>query len=576
MKINTTREYEDVDGNQVTAEDVFGINREKATVALIPYQDADTAAQMAWDYNARENSEYFQMLTGEKEDWELTVVQNQEQAQKFMGEEGFMTKEFQKDETDDWKTVNLPKSWTMQGFDFPIYTNNIMPWQSKYGEEYKDDYPAERQTVPPPYAPVVYNPVGLYRKTFEVKPEMVEDNRRIYLHFDGVESAYYVYVNGKEVGYSEDSFSPHRFDITDYLTDGENLLAVKVHKFSDSTWFEDQDMIYDGGIFRDVYMTSAPLVQMNDYKVLTDLDDTYENANLSVDIDVRNLSTEDQTGWSIDVQAFDEEGNDILGKSSIAVDEVVSGEPTTFSFEKVVENPKLWSAEAPNLYSLVMTLKDGNGKAVESLATQLGFREIEFTRTEVDENYNVITKEWEPIKINGERLLIKGANRHDTDPFNGKAVPQDVLKEDVTLMKKNNLNGIRTSHYSNDEYLYWLCNRYGLYMMGETNMECHGIFYQSDKQGLFYEMGMDRTETAYQRLKNYPAIVSWSIGNEMTYTNDPNWANGLQRDMKKQVQENSCPGDGRKSKFKKNSCPGTGRMNLLKRKIAQVGVLRGY
>lgn len=238
----TGTDYQDVDGTEVTGEDVFGINREDASTVLIPYQNADAAKKAVWDYNARTESSYIQLLTGEKNDWDLTVVKNQEEAEKFMGEDGFMTKDFQPDEKDGWKTVQLPQSWTTQGFDKSIYTNTQMPWQAETGEQW----------TPCPEAPTKYNPVGLYRKTFTVDKELRDSGRRIYLDFEGVESAYYVYVNGKEVGYSEDTFSPHRFDITDYLKDGENLLAVKVHKFCDGTWFEDQDMIYDGDIFRDV------------------------------------------------------------------------------------------------------------------------------------------------------------------------------------------------------------------------------------------------------------------------------------------------------------------------------------
>lgn len=514
----TGSDYTDLSGKEVTGEDVFAINREDASTSIIPYQDAATAAGAVWDYNARTNSEYFQLLTGEGQDWELTVVQNQEQAQKFMGENGFMTEGYQQDTADGWKTVQLLKSWTRQGFDFSIYTNTRMPWQSKYDSN-----------VPVPTAPTNYNPVGLYRKTFEV--DKLDSGRRVYINFQGVESAYYVYVNGKEVGYSEDTFSPHKFDITDYLKEGENLLAVKVHKFCDGTWFEDQDMIYDGGIFRDVYLTSVPLVQIQDYTVRTDLDDAYENADLSVAVDVRNLSSEAQSGWTVDLSAVDRAGNEILSGESIAVNEVASMETKTFKLTQTVENPKLWSAEHPDLYALVLTLKDGEGNAVETLSTQLGFREIEFTRTEVDSNYRVTTKEWEPVRINGQRLLMKGANRHDTDPFYGKAVPQETIFEDVKIMKQNNLNAIRTSHYSNDDYLYWLCNEYGMYMIGETNMECHAIMGNNNNIGLFYELGMDRTETAYKRLKNNPAIVIWSIGNEMAYTQDPNFGNGIFRDM---------------------------------------------
>ena len=514
--------YTDVDGKEVKGEDVFGIAREDASVPRIPYQDAASAAEAVWEYNAREESIYFDLLTDEEEIWELTVVQNQTQAEKFMGEDGFMTAGFKKDAADGWKDVKLPMSWTRDGqdFDFSIYTNTGQPWQSKYDSN-----------VPVPTAPTNYNPVGLYRKTFTVSDEMRADNRRIYISFQGVESAYYVYVNGKEVGYSEDSYSPHRFDITDYLTEGENLLAVKVHKFCDGTWFEDQDMIYDGGIFRDVYLTSEPLVKIEDYVVTTDLDENYENAVLSVKTHVRNLSTEAQSGWTIDVQAYDEAGKDILSGASIAVDEVASTETATFEADIEVESPKLWSAEKPNLYALVLTLKDGEGKVIENLSAQIGFREIEFTRAEVDGNYNLITKTWEPIRINGERLLLKGANRHDSDPIYGKAVPQGTIFEDVKLMKQFNLNAIRTSHYSNDEYLYWLCNKYGLYMMGETNMECHALMNNENGRKLFYELGIDRTETAFKRLRNNPAIVAWSIGNEMAYASNAGNSNGMFRDM---------------------------------------------
>ena len=516
----TGTDYTDADGKQVTGEDVFVIAAEDASVPKIPYQDAATAAKVAWDYNVREESPYFDLLTGEGESWDLTVVQNQDQAQKFMGAAGFMTAGFQKNKADGWKEVTLPQSWTTQGFDFSIYVNTGTVWQTDYD-----------RNVPVPTAPTNYNPVGLYRKTFTVSDTMKAADRRVYLSFQGVESAYYVYINGKEVGYSEDSYSPHRFDITDYLVDGENLLAVKVHKFCDGTWFEGQDMIYDGGIFRDVYLTSEPLVQIQDYVVQTDLDEKYEDAVLHVSADVRNLSTKAQSGWTIDVQAFDESGKDILGGKTIAVDEVASAKTATFKMETKVENPKLWSAEKPNLYALVLTLKDGNGKAVETLSTQLGFREIEFTSTQVDQNGKSTTTKWDPITINGKNLLLKGANRHDTDPIYGKACSQEVMFEDVKLMKQYNLNAVRTAHYSNDEYFYWLCNKYGLYTMAETNLECHSIQSNNNSIALFYELCMDRTETTFKRLRNNPAIISWSLGNEMAYTNDKNFGNGVFFDM---------------------------------------------
>ncbi|MBR3267968.1 MAG: DUF4981 domain-containing protein [Oscillospiraceae bacterium] len=502
-------------------EDVFAVNREPASVNAVTFQSSDAAADAVWDYNARTKSDYFQLLTGSGQDWELKVVQNAERAQNYLSS-GFMNPNYSPSQGDNWKTVQLPKSWTCQGFDFPIYSNVTMPFQSNY-----DRY------VPVPNAPTNYNPVGLYRKTFTLDSGMLSSGRRVYIQFDGVESAYYVYMNGKEVGYSEDTFSPHRFDVTDYLQSGQNTLAVEVHKFCDGTWFEDQDMIYDGGIFRDVFLVSRPDVHIFDYTVITDLDSSYVNADLSIGLDIRNLSGSDISGWTVQADAYDESGNNILSGATASVSSVPTWQTKNTSLKTTVKAPKLWSAEHPNLYALVLTLKDSSGKTREIVSTQLGFREVGFTRTEVDWSYNVTTKSWQPITINGKRLLLKGVNRHDTDPFNGKAVTQECMEEDVRLMQQNNINAIRTSHYSNDSYLYWLCNKYGMYMMGETNMECHGLMYgdNNTQTGWFYELGLDRTETAFKRLKNNPAIIAWSIGNEMKYTGDPNYANGLFRDM---------------------------------------------
>ena len=501
--------------------DVFAVNRAPASVNAVPYQDTESAVNAVWDYNAREKSDYLQMLTGKDSTWELTVVQNAEKADGFFWG-GWTNADYNASSADGWKKVDLPNSWTAQGFDFPIYCNIQMPWQNKYD-----------QWVSCPNAPTNYNPVGLYRKKFTPDKSLTKDGRRVYIEFDGVESAYYVYLNGKQVGYSEDTFSPHRFDITDYLVDGENTLAVEVHKFCDGTWFEDQDMIYDGGIFRDVFLVSTAPVQISDYTVRTDLDDSYTNAQLDVSVDVTNMTSSGLSGWSIKADAYDEEGNNILSGASSKIGSLDKYSKETFAISTKVTAPKLWSAENPNIYALVLTLIDDSGNEVEKVSTQLGFREIGFTATEVDWACNVTTKSWQPITINGKRLLLKGVNRHDTDPFHGKAVTQECMLEDVRLMQKNNINAIRTSHYSNDSYLYWLCNKYGMYVMGETNMECHAL--QDNKndasRALFYKLGMDRTETAYKRLKNNPSIVAWSIGNEMGYTGDANAAGGLFKDM---------------------------------------------
>ena len=528
----TGETYTDVDGNQVKAADVYGINTEPASTFAttnVVYDSVDKAIKGAKDYD-KAASKYVQFLTGKDQaDWSLVVLQNQALAQ------GDAYKNFYKTDykatTNDWKTnLQLPCSWTRQGFDFSIYTNVTMPWQSKYDSN-----------VSAPNAPANYNPVGLYRKTFKVTDDMKAANGRVYLSFQGVESSYYVYVNGKEVGYSEDSYSPHSFDITDYLTtDGsDNLLAVEVHKFCDGTWMEDQDMFYDGGIFRDVYLYSAPLVHIQDYKVETDLDENYENATMKLNVTVANASKAAAEGYKVDVRLYDQDGKMFVNDMTMDLDTVPVADgdndgSVSAAGSKLVLSPELWSAETPNLYTMVLSLYDSKtGTYMGSVSQQLGFREIEFTKSEVDTNGNRITtdSEYKPITINGKQLLLKGTNRHDTDPEYGKYVPHETQEEDIKLMKQYNLNALRTSHYSNDEYLYYLCDKYGIYVMGETNLESHALMDQGEKQVNFKNLAMDRTVTAFNRLKNRTAIVMWSTGNENYYSSSASYANGMFYDL---------------------------------------------
>lgn len=528
----TGETYTDVDGNQAKAADVYGINTEPASTFAttnVVYDSVEKAIKGAKDYD-KAASKYVQFLTGKDQaDWSLVVLQNQALAQ------GDAYKDFYKTDykatTNDWKTnLQLPCSWTRQGFDFSIYTNVTMPWQSKYDSN-----------VSAPNAPANYNPVGLYRKTFKVTDDMKAANGRVYLSFQGVESSYYVYVNGKEVGYSEDSYSPHSFDITDYLTtDGsDNLLAVEVHKFCDGTWMEDQDMFYDGGIFRDVYLYSAPLVHIQDYKVETDLDENYENATMKLNVTVANASKAAAEGYKVDVRLYDQDGKMFVNDMTMDLDTVPAADgdndgSVSAAGSKLVLSPELWSAETPNLYTMVLSLYDSKtGTYMGSVSQQLGFREIEFTKSEVDTNGNRITtdSEYKPITINGKQLLLKGTNRHDTDPEYGKYVPHETQEEDIKLMKQYNLNALRTSHYSNDEYLYYLCDKYGIYVMGETNLESHALMDQGEKQVNFKNLAMDRTVTAFNRLKNRTAIVMWSTGNENYYSSSASYANGMFYDL---------------------------------------------
>ncbi|MBR5293156.1 MAG: S-layer homology domain-containing protein [Oscillospiraceae bacterium] len=546
----THKEYTGLTVNGIHNEDVFGVNREEASVFSttgIFYDSVEKAIAGARDYD-REGSAYFQKLTGpDQADWSLTVLKNAAEADaagyRDFYKPGYETfaesaAQYQDHNYGIWKDgLQLPASWEYYGFDYSIYTNVSVPWQAE------DD----RSTESCPAAPVNFNPVGLYRKTFTVDEGLKSSGGRIYLNLQGVESAYYVYVNGKEVGYSEDSFDPHSFDVTDYLVDGENLLAVKVHRFSDGTWFEMQDMYQDGGIFRDIYLYTAPLVHIEDYFVTTDLDENYVNATMNLEVTLRNSADSVASGYKVDVRLYDEDGNMFFNGLTLEFpdipaatakqgnDCIISHSVGEASGSATVLAPELWTAETPNLYYLVLSVYSADGVYMGSMSQQHGFREIEFTRTEVDENGHAITPtdDYEQVKINGQRLLIKGANRHETDPVYGKYMHPEVMELDVAIMKQNNINAVSTAHYTNDDYFYYLCNKYGLYVNGEPNLECHQL--QSagagHKMALCKEMILDRGVAALEQLKNCTSLVIWEDNNECYWSNDKDYADGAMYEL---------------------------------------------
>lgn len=534
--------YKDVDGNDVAGAEVFGINTKKATAtstSYVSYDSLQNAFNGAKDY-AKEKSAYVQYLTGNTDDvkdWQLTVVQNQTEAERSDYADFYKNDYEQKG---DWRNdLTLPSSWEHYGFDFSIYANVQMPFQRKYDSN-----------VTSPKAPVKYNPVGMYRKTFKVNKGLTDLNGRINISFQGVESAYYVYVNGKEVGYSEDSYSPHSFDITDYLeknSDGtvsetaENLLAVKVYKFCDGTWMEGQDFFYDGGIFRDVYMFATPLIHLEDYFVQTDLDDNYVNADLNIkSLTMSNYSTSDISAgtYELSVDLYNEDGTLFAAAGKMDVPAINAGTSAGATLEEMddfsaqINSPKLWSCEDPNLYVMVLTLTNKNtGNIVEVISQELGFREIEYTHTQVNKNGVRTTTQYDQMLLNGQPFYLKGTNRHDTDPIYGKYVPHETAYEDIKIMKQYNINAVRTSHYSNDEYLYYLCDKYGLYVMAETNIESHAIMNKANDQVHFKKAVMDRTVTAFNRLKNRTCAIMWSTGNENYYNSSATYADGMFYDL---------------------------------------------
>lgn len=525
------KEYNDKENQMYN---VVGRNRLDArTDAAIPYQTEKAALEGADEY-AKETSDYVQMLTGKnaKNKWKLTVVENVAAADAAgLTGGGATTNAFAAEdykEAAGWKEVSLPMSWTMQGdWDYSIYTNTKMPWQgsekpygnSDLGEIHK------LGTLRPGEAPVEYNPVGFYRTKFTVSDSLKKEGNRIRISFQGVESAYYVFVNGVAVGYSEDTFRGHEFDITDQLKEGENTLAVRVHKFCDATWLEDQDMLYDGGIFRDVYLISVPEVSIEDYKVETDFDESYTDANLIVkELTLKNNTDKEiPAGYKVEAKLYESaKSAEPLNTISFTTPSAIpANQKFVFDAGSLhVAAPRKWSAEKPELYLLSFNaFEEGETAAYVHTAQLLGFREINFTMTTTDGQRKNTTASYERITINGQPLLMKGTNRHDSDPLTGKYVSKEVYETDVKMMKQFNINTLRTSHYANDEYMYYLADKYGLYVMAEANLECHGVaqvarngkgYYKNELRKIFE----DRTVTSYQTLKNHSSVITWSIGNE--------------------------------------------------------------
>ncbi|MCM3633015.1 glycoside hydrolase family 2 TIM barrel-domain containing protein [Paenibacillus camelliae] len=383
---------------------------------------------------------------------------------------------------DSWDFIEVPGHIQMQGYGKPQYVNTMYPWDGIH-------------ELRPPQVNMEDNPVGSYVKTFNVPQHM--KNLPLFISFQGVESAFYVWLNGKFVGYSEDSFTPSEFELTPYLTDGENKLAVEVYQRSTGSWLEDQDFWRFSGIFRDVYLYATPKLHIEDLFVQAGLDDQYSNGNLSVDIKLMNaaaasvellLKTADQV-------LVAESKQDIAGQATVSV-------------EPGVVQP--WSAESPYLYSLYVIVRDEHGEIVEVLHEKIGFRRFE-----------IIDK---VMHINGKRIIFKGVNRHEFNPRRGRAITKEDMLSDIQTIKQNNLNAVRTSHYPNQSLWYELCDEYGIYLIDEMNLETHGSWQKMGKVDPSWNIPlhdkeweaivMDRAISMLERDKNHPSVLIWSLGNE--------------------------------------------------------------
>lgn len=384
-----------------------------------------------------------------------------------------------------WGEIEVPSNWQVKGYDYPQYVNVQYPWEGN-------------EDVMPPFAPKEYNPVGCYIREFQLPQEWA--GGRTCLSFQGVESAFYVYINGAFAGYSESSFTPAEFDITELVNPGINKIAVEVYRWCDGSWLEDQDFWRLSGIFRDVFLYSTPRTYISDFWAKAEIDDEYRHGLLKV---TAKLAGE-YAGCKVEAALFDEHKRPILPVP-------LTGEVDldgSASVEVMIESVKFWSAEKPALYTLVLRLFNGSS-TIEYTSCRVGFR-----RVEIKDGL---------IRINGQRVVFKGVNRHEFGAAFGRAITKDEMVRDIILMKQNNINAVRTSHYPNHPEWYSLCDEYGLYVIDENNLETHGTWNGGQaEEGLtvpaslpeWEDAVMDRLEAMFQRDKNHPCVVSWSLGNE--------------------------------------------------------------
>ncbi|NHJ46582.1 MAG: DUF4981 domain-containing protein [Asgard group archaeon] len=455
--------------------DIVHRNREPAHSTLIPFPSVEDALQ-----KSIEESSYYISLNGQ---WRFNWVERP--ADRPID---FYKLDFN---TNSWDLIDVPSNWQLKGYGIPIYSNVKYPYSLslKKREIPKIDHS--------------FNPVGSYRREFEIPKKWI--NREIFLHFDGVKSAFYVWINGKLVGYSQGSMTPAEFRITEFLEEGNNIIAVEVYRWSDGSYLEDQDMWRLSGIFRDVYLFSTPKIHIRDFYAYCEYDGNFKDAALYTRVKVRNYSRGVAKNHKIDVSLYDAENNLIDLEAVLSREfHLANDSEILFNISVNVENPIKWNAEEPYLYKLVFALRDENNRIIEAESCSFGFRQIEIKNSQV--------------LINGKSVIFKGVNRHEHDPIHGRAIPYERMIEDVKLMKLYNINSVRTSHYPNHPKFYQLCDEYGIYVMDECNLESHGlrrILPASDSK--WTKSCLDRMERMVERDKNHPSIIMWSLGNEAGY-----------------------------------------------------------
>jgi beta-galactosidase/evolved beta-galactosidase subunit alpha len=435
-------------------------NRAKSRSYFIPHSNKESAL----NYD-RGSSPWFKSLNGI---WKFQFAEGPE-----LAPPDFHQNEY---DTSGWDDIPVPGHWQLQGYGNPHYTDLYYPFP-----------------VDPPHVPND-NPTGSYVREFILPDHW--DGRVVSLKFDGVDSAFHVWLNGSFVGYSQGSRLTSEFDLTPYLQAGANRLAVRVYQWSDGSYLEDQDMWWMSGIFRDVYLISEPLAfRITDYRIITELDTEFTNAVLSVRLDLDGKEVQGK----VQLQLLNKVGAQILSA------EKNLNQPSSVEFNLPVAKPSLWNAESPYLYHLIISLVDSNNQVIETVGQRVGFRRVEVRDGQ--------------FLVNGVAILLKGVNRHDHHPDTGRTVTVSTMREDIQMMKQHNINAVRTAHYPNDPRFYDLCDEYGLYVMEETDLETHGfeplgnISRLSDDPA-WKDAYVDRIRRMVERDKNHPSVIFWSLGNE--------------------------------------------------------------